>query len=176
MSNYGIRHDPKIITVVILSMLLPADIGKKMLKESNLDISDKTIQRIKNDIKNLGVEHIIAEVHKLYLLTTVDSLVDAIKLKNIMFGIVNDPNADRSEKIKASQVIVSILKGIPGLYDPEMAESIPTKDNEDSVQPEEHKADNEQNKPDIVQNEKESPDVSQDPGHGTSDKGGGGIF
>lgn len=176
MSNYGIRYDPKVITVVILSMLLPADIGKKMLKEADLNISEKTVQRIKNDIKNLGVEHIIKEVHKLYLLTTVDSLVDAIKLKNIMFGIVNDSSADRLEKIKAAQVIVSILKGIPGLYDPEIAESIPTEDNEDSVQHVEHQADKEQNEPDINQTDKKSPDDSQDPGHGASDKGGGGIF
>lgn len=175
MSNYGIRYDPKVITVVILSMLLPSHIGKKILKESNLGISEKTLQRIKSDIKNLGIEHVIEEVHKLYLLTTVDSLVDAIKLKNIMFGIIDDPNTDNSEKIKAGQVVVSILKGIPGLYDPEIAESIPTRDNEDSLQPEEHQVDKEQNKPDIKQTDRENPDGSQDPSHSTSDKGVG-IF
>ena len=143
MSNYGIRHDPKVLTVVILSMLMPSDLGKKILKESNLGISEKTLQRIKNDIKNIGVAHIIAEVHKLYLLTTVDSLVDAIKLKNIMFDIINSPSADSLEKIKAAQVVVSILKGIPGLYDPEIAESIPSKDSADNSRSEVSQADKE---------------------------------
>ncbi|MDE1766287.1 MAG: hypothetical protein KGI27_08470 [Thaumarchaeota archaeon] len=105
-------------------MLLPADISKKMLKEANLGISEKTLQRIKSDIKNLGIGHMTEKVHKIYMLTTMDSLTDAMKLKEGLFQIINDPDSNKREKIKASQVLFNILKGIPDLYDPEISESI----------------------------------------------------
>ncbi len=118
------RHDPKVITLVILSMLFPGDTGKKLLLDSGLDISDRTLRRIKKDVKNIGVEQLIKDAHKVYLLANIDSLIDSIKLKQNMFAIISSNTANNFEKIKAGQVVFDILKQTPSLYDPALSESI----------------------------------------------------
>lgn len=124
MVNYGIRHDPKVITLVILSMLFPGNVGQKLLKDSGLRISDRTLRRIKEDVKDLGVGQLIKDAHRVYLLTTIDGFMDSMKLKQNMFDIVTSSDADNMEKIKAAEVILEILKQTPDLYDPALSESI----------------------------------------------------
>jgi hypothetical protein len=128
MSNYGIRHDPKVIMAVILSMLFPGDTGKKILLDSGLDISDRTLRRIKRDVKNMGVEQLIQDAHKVYLISNIDGFLDSIKLKQSMFGIVSSSTANNFEKIKAGQVVLEILKQTPDLYDPALSEFIKVQD------------------------------------------------
>ncbi|MGI0060310.1 MAG: hypothetical protein ACREBJ_11150, partial [Nitrosotalea sp.] len=138
-----------VITLVILSMLFPGNVSKKLLQDSGLQISDRTLRRIKEDIKDLGVEQLVKDAYKLYLLTTVDSFMDAMKLKQNMFSIVTSTSADNFEKIKAGQVILDVLKQMPELYDPALSESIHTSvDKEHGAQ-----GNNNPAKPELVKND-----------------------
>lgn len=135
MSNYGIRHDPKVITLVILSMLFPGNIGQKLLKDSGLKISERTLRRIKEDVKDLGVEQLIKDAHRVYLLTVIDSFMDTMKLKQSLFGILTNATANNFEKINAAKVILEVIKQTPDLYDPALSESINAESkNEDDEQ------------------------------------------
>lgn len=109
-------------------MLFPGELGKKFLKDSGISASEKTLQRIRNDLRNLGIEHLIKEAHRLYLLTVISSYMDAMKLKSNMFSIVTSSSAENFEKIKAGQVILQIIKELPELYDPAVSESISKED------------------------------------------------
>ena len=124
MSNYGIRHDPKVITLVILSMLFPGNVGQKLLKDSGLRVSERTLRRIKDDVKDLGVEQLIKDAHRVYLLSVIDSFVDTMKLKQNLFRILTSSTANNFEKINAAKVILEVIKQTPDLYDPALAESI----------------------------------------------------
>ena len=124
MSNYGIRHDPKVITLVILSMLFPGNVGQKLLKDSGLKVSERTLRRIKDDVKDLGVEQLIKDAHRVYLLSVIDSFVDTMKLKQNLFGILTSSTANNFEKINAAKVILEVIKQTPDLYDPALSESI----------------------------------------------------
>ena len=124
MSNYGIRHDPKVIAIAILSMIFPGVVEKKILREAGIEVSGKTLQRIRSEVKELGIGKLIGDAHKMYLLTTVESQLDFFKLKNYLFNIISSSESSNIDKIQAAKVISDLIKNINNIHDPLLSETV----------------------------------------------------
>lgn len=124
MSNYGLRHEPHVIAIAIISTLFSGRLVKKILEESNIEINDRTLRRAKQDLKELGIDILLQELNKVYQFSILTSFIDCIKLKKVMFDIVNNNETENSDKIKAAELILKISGGIPDLMDPLLSKSI----------------------------------------------------
>lgn len=124
MSQHGIRHDPKIIALAILSTLFPGGLIKKILEESDIKISDRTLRRTKQDLKDLGIDLLLQEMNKVYQFSILNSFIDNMKLKNSMFSIVESDDAENFEKIKAGELILKISASTPEIMDPLLSKAI----------------------------------------------------
>lgn len=124
MSNHGIRHNPRIIIAVILSMIFPEFVGKKILEESGVEISDRTIRRIKSDVKEMGLDHFLEDMKKVYLIANIGSILDAEDTKKELRKILSNEKSTNTDKIKAAGVLHSYIYDTKCLYDPVLAEEI----------------------------------------------------
>ncbi len=124
MSSRTSRHEPKIIALATLSTIFPSRWVNKILKENNIDISERTLRRAKEDLHKIGMDKVVHEMNRALHVMGVSNVLKSENLQDRMFEIINNQSAEDGDKIKAASLIWQITKDTPELVDHSLADAL----------------------------------------------------